>query len=84
MKNNEIRWVTKPEDANSEGLQIQVLANTYEGLRGVNVQEMQTETMVFRQIFVSKVELQALTTELLKILKEVEDEEKRKIGGEQK
>ena len=76
MKNNEIRWITKPEDVNKEGLQIQVLANIYNGLRGVNIREMQTETMVFRQIFVSKVELQALTTELLRILKEVEDEKK--------
>lgn len=75
MKNNEIRWVTKPEDVNKEGLQIQVLTNLYNGLRGVNIREMQTETMVFRQIFVSKVELQTLTTELVKILKEVEENE---------
>jgi len=76
MENNEIRWITKPEEVNSEGLQIQILTNTYDGFRGANIREMQTETMVFRQIFVSKVELQALTTELMKVLKEVENEEK--------
>lgn len=79
MKNNEIRWITKPE-VKPDGLQIQILANTYDGIRGINIREMQTETMVFRQIFVSKVELQVLTTELLKMLKEVEDEEKGKGG----
>ncbi|MCK4526182.1 hypothetical protein KAW18_02325 [candidate division WOR-3 bacterium] len=79
MENNEIRWITKPEEVNSEGLQIQILANTYNGIRGINIREMETETMVFRQIFVSKVGLQALTTELLNILKEVENDERRKM-----
>lgn len=77
MKNNEIRWITKLGEVNPEGLQIQVLTNTYNGLRGVNIREMITETDVFRQIFVSKVKLQALTAELVKILKEVEENEKR-------
>ena len=76
MKNNEIRWISKPEDVDPEGLQIQVLTNTYGGLRSINIREMVTEADIFRQIFVSKVKLQALTTELSKILEEVEDEEK--------
>jgi hypothetical protein len=77
MENNKIRWITKPGEVNSEGLQIQILANTYGGLRGINLQEMETETNVLRQVFINnKVELQALTTELLKILKEVENEKK--------
>ena len=79
MENNEIRWITNPEEVNPEGLQIQILANTYDGLRGINIREMETETDIFRQVFVNKVELQALTTELLKILKEVENDERRKM-----
>ena len=81
MINNEIRWISKSEESNPEGLQIQVLANTYNGFRSIVIRDVVTETDVNhkydRQVFVNnKVELQALTTELLKILKEVEDEKK--------
>ena len=71
MKNGEIIEISKPEEANSEGLQIQMLMDFDNTFRGLNIQEINKAGKIAREVFVRKTELSQLIYKLEGIEKKV-------------